>query len=86
MACVLKVTAGEVEVVLKHADHEGRCLLEARARRLLAVATASALTQGTDHSTHDADSAPDRAPIGFTASVERADPVDLTPGWYDDEE
>lgn len=84
MACVLKVTAGEVEVVLKHANHDGRCPLEARARRLLAVATAATLTQTTDSS--DPDSSPDRAPIGFTASLERADPVELHPGWYDDEE
>lgn len=27
-----------------------------------------------------------RAPLGFTAALERAEPTDLTPPWYDDEE
>lgn len=81
MACIVKVTAGEVIVELRHDDHPGRCHLEARARRLLAVATASTLAQGTGEPPE-----PETRSIGFTATMERAEPVDLHPGWYDDEE
>ena len=82
MSCRLRLVAGEVEVRLEHPAHDGgRCPLPARASALLAVATASVLTQGVADPPE-----PDRPPMGFTAAIERAEPVDLTPGWYDDEE
>ena len=81
MTCRLRVTAGEVEIRLEHPDHDGPCPLERRARRLLAVATASTLAQAPADPPE-----PDRPPMGFTASLERADPVDLSPPWFEDEE
>ena len=81
MTCRVRIVAGDAEVRLAHPDHDGRCPLPARARALLAVATASILTQPTVDPP-DAE----RAPIGFTASLERADPIAPNPDWFEDEE
>ena len=70
MACRVKVIAGSVEVTLSHADHAGPCPLYRRAERLMLAAAGIAAVIGPGDP--ESDSEPEKAPMGFSAHIERA--------------
>lgn len=70
MACKVKVVAGPVEVTMTHADHAGPCPLYKRAERLMLAAAGVAAVIGPGDA--EAETEPERPPVGFTAHIERA--------------
>lgn len=82
MTCRIRVVAGDVEVRLEHPEHPGRCTLPARAERLLTLA--AALATSIDVPTAPEPETPPTV-IGFSASLERAEPVEPDLSWYFDE-
>lgn len=81
MSCRLRVVAGDVEVRLEHDAHEGRCPLPRQAQRLLTLAVAAL------HAAPTSDEPDGPTPtFGFTAVVERAEPVEPDFSWFFEEE